>query len=730
MKSLSLVIAIILLFQTTCLAEHWKVKDLYHKFDFTNSKYPEYKEILGEWEIKHEEIKKSFSEDFEKEENIFSFLSGEWGIENGVCYQMEEGFSSTTKAIIKESFEDFYLSMNVYPKSNENTLMIYFGCENEQSVNSIEINSYQSKLILNGEETVGKGSIVKDGEYNIALQIYNGELKLFCDEKEIFSKKGIGKISGKAGIGTWNSKIAFDNFKIEQIPEMGRDNKLISAEKGKSLLYFPTLSAQNFIITADIAAGKIYDGEIGIFVRGEENADGYYVGMDKKSIYIQKKYNGKSTTLKRENLKPQSEKFYTLSVVCDNEKISAILDGEEIIFAKDSDIKGGACGLFSNNCRIYCTDISMSLLEEQLPPIFSSGDTTYYVDYENGNDFNDGRKESLAWKSIDRINQMNFKSGDKILLKCGGEYEGTLVLKNTDANLGEGVLISSYGEGEKPVITACTTGIEIENCKNIKISDIAINLRHYGKKGNIKIGTGNAIRIENSKTLSFSDISLKAMNDGTDTLPINANTSECYEELVLENITYSGFLGEGIFLNNEPYQIKNDDGEIKNHWSYKYMKNLKNRNIITEYRPDDVVLRAEFASMILAALGLEESAYRGIFKDIREDDWYASKMQTLSDWRILPTEMTAEKKALPKSPLLREEAAAIAALVFGIESEEKAEYADIEDASFWTIKYINAVTKEEIMTGDNNSFCPKNTLTRAEAAVILSALLEKQGGEV
>jgi len=67
----------------------------------------------------------------------------------------------------------------------------------------------------------------------------------------------------------------------------------------------------------------------------------------------------------------------------------------------------------------------------------------------SGDDSNNGLAPGTAWATIDKVNASNslFASGDRILFERGGTYPGSITL-----NL-EGVTISGYGTGDKPVIT-------------------------------------------------------------------------------------------------------------------------------------------------------------------------------------------------------------------------------------------------------------------------------------
>ena len=55
--------------------------------------------------------------------------------------------------------------------------------------------------------------------------------------------------------------------------------------------------------------------------------------------------------------------------------------------------------------------------------------TTYYVSSARGNDANDGKSPSTAWKSIDKINATTFQPGDTILFKARDEWHGQIWFK-------------------------------------------------------------------------------------------------------------------------------------------------------------------------------------------------------------------------------------------------------------------------------------------------------------
>ena len=80
--------------------------------------------------------------------------------------------------------------------------------------------------------------------------------------------------------------------------------------------------------------------------------------------------------------------------------------------------------------------------------------TTYYVDSIGGKDSNDGTSESKAFKTLDKVNDLNLEPGDTVLLKKGSVFEDqALKFTKEDSGTAEApVKVSTYGEGKRPQI--------------------------------------------------------------------------------------------------------------------------------------------------------------------------------------------------------------------------------------------------------------------------------------
>lgn len=82
--------------------------------------------------------------------------------------------------------------------------------------------------------------------------------------------------------------------------------------------------------------------------------------------------------------------------------------------------------------------------------------TNYFVDNVNGNDSYSGGCQTLSgncgpWKTLTKVNQTTFGSGDSINFKAGGSWTGTLRPLGSGVS-GSPIVIGKYGSGSKPIL--------------------------------------------------------------------------------------------------------------------------------------------------------------------------------------------------------------------------------------------------------------------------------------
>lgn len=80
------------------------------------------------------------------------------------------------------------------------------------------------------------------------------------------------------------------------------------------------------------------------------------------------------------------------------------------------------------------------------------GANEYFVDASYGNDSNSGLNKRAPWQTVEKINLMTFKPGDKIYFKRSTQYSNGLQI-NGDGTETDPIIIGAWGKGEAPSFT-------------------------------------------------------------------------------------------------------------------------------------------------------------------------------------------------------------------------------------------------------------------------------------
>jgi hypothetical protein len=171
--------------------------------------------------------------------------------------------------------------------------------------------------------------------------------------------------------------------------------------------------------------------------------------------------------------------------------------------------------------------------------------------------------------------------------------------------------------------------------------------------------------------------------------------------------------------------------DIQDHWGESYIQKLSDQDVIEGYEdggfhPDDNINRAEMVKLALTAANYD--------LDVAVDD-DGFKFEDLDEWQI-PCVYQAWKNGIvigyddltfsPAKNVTRAEAVKIALLAFNIEVRDlDGDYAFDDSIDHWAALYINEAYVRYIVSGrDDGNFYPDEPITRAEAAKIISILIE------
>ncbi len=164
-------------------------------------------------------------------------------------------------------------------------------------------------------------------------------------------------------------------------------------------------------------------------------------------------------------------------------------------------------------------------------------------------------------------------------------------------------------------------------------------------------------------------------------------------------------------------------------------KGLAEGAVNGKYAPSQMVTRAEFAAMLVRALGRGtpngSADLEAPFADVKPGSWYFSAAARAKSLGLL--EFAGEGAFYPDRPLTRGEMARMLASAVALEKPQTATassvlgtYKDLGGVDADTLADIGLMTQLGIMTGTGaNVFAPQGQTTRAQAAVVLVRLLQE-----
>ena len=174
--------------------------------------------------------------------------------------------------------------------------------------------------------------------------------------------------------------------------------------------------------------------------------------------------------------------------------------------------------------------------------------------------------------------------------------------------------------------------------------------------------------------------------------------------------------------------------DMKHHWAREDVEYMASLGVAEGdgtgiYRPDDTITRAELAVLLTRTMGLSETPYENSFFDVVSDDWYSGYVQTCRSNDYMNG---YDGLFNPNSNITREEIAKVIVSAYNSKSGKKLErgkalyFNDIDSMSYWAYDYIAEAAELGFVNGITEElFAPKNTSTRAEAAVMLRRIYDK-----
>ncbi len=195
---------------------------------------------------------------------------------------------------------------------------------------------------------------------------------------------------------------------------------------------------------------------------------------------------------------------------------------------------------------------------------------------------------------------------------------------------------------------------------------------------------------------------------------------------------------------NSVYVLVNHSREFvdaENHWAQPVVNEMASRLIIKGtgeglFTPNAAITRAEFATIVIKALGLRESDQPSSFYDINKNDWFYGTVTAAVEHGLTTGYMDGTFQ--PGKTISREEALVIitrAINLTGVDTTmaeadiEKviAQFIDGGNFGDWSRQAAAYCIENQLVVGNQGMVEPNRDISRAEAAVIIKRMLGKTG---
>lgn len=167
--------------------------------------------------------------------------------------------------------------------------------------------------------------------------------------------------------------------------------------------------------------------------------------------------------------------------------------------------------------------------------------------------------------------------------------------------------------------------------------------------------------------------------------------------------------------------------DITGHWAQSYITSLVARGIVSgmedgSFAPERAVTRAEFAVMLNKAIGFTPTGECG-FEDVNIGDWFYNDVCAVAAAGVVHG--VDETHFMPGGEILRQDAAVMLSNAKALVGSGTADgFADWQDVSDYAKFAVSAMVENGIMQGSDGRLNPRANVSRAEAAVMISKILD------
>ncbi|MHA6481704.1 RCC1 domain-containing protein [Paenibacillus sp. strain BS8-2] len=181
--------------------------------------------------------------------------------------------------------------------------------------------------------------------------------------------------------------------------------------------------------------------------------------------------------------------------------------------------------------------------------------------------------------------------------------------------------------------------------------------------------------------------------------------------------------------------------DVESHWAKDAVNNMGSRMVArgadeNHFNPDASITRAEFASILVRALGLADTAESNAFADVKSGAWYNGAVTAAQKYGIVGG--YADGTFHPAATITREEAIVMiyrAMKLVGLATEFSSKEVEATLAQFvdgsaihsWAEEAVVATVTNQLIQGTHSKLMLEDDITRAETVVIIQRMLDKAG---
>ncbi|MGV7116504.1 cadherin-like beta sandwich domain-containing protein [Paenibacillus kyungheensis] len=175
--------------------------------------------------------------------------------------------------------------------------------------------------------------------------------------------------------------------------------------------------------------------------------------------------------------------------------------------------------------------------------------------------------------------------------------------------------------------------------------------------------------------------------------------------------------------------------DVANHWSKSAVNDMASRLVVngvdsTHFNPNSNVTRAEFAAILVRALGLSDTGTSSKFSDVSTSDWYMGAVTVANKYNLIDGYENGTFR--PNQTISRQEAFVILNRAIAIVKLQQAtgstttlsSYSDQRKVATWAQTATQAVLSSGVVQGNGKLLNPTGQMSRAETATVMQRLLK------